>query len=149
MDISKIWISGLRWSKLEIVLHTRMRKKMQNFFIKIFYPINLTLSNTMNYSPLSSLDNRILWQIKYTIYQRLDPQKYRLFLFGSRAIGEARVNSDYDIGILWDERVNFNTLMLIKSDLEDIPAVIDIVDFKMTQESFRKIALKNIISDLP
>jgi len=103
----------------------------------------------MNYSPLSSLDNRILWQIKYTIYQRLDPQKYRLFLFGSRAIGEARVNSDYDIGILWDERVNFNTLMLIKSDLEDIPAVIDIVDFKMTQESFRKIALKNIISDLP
>gem|GEM_PF-5774090 len=39
--------------------------------------------------------------------------------------------------------------MLIKSDLEDIPAVIDIVDFKMTQESFRKIALKNIISDLP
>ena len=113
MDISKIWISGSRWSKLEIVLHTRMRKKTRNFSIKIFYPINLTLNNIMNSSPLSSLDNRILWQIKHTIYQRLDPQKYQLFLFGSRAIWKARKNSDYDIGILWDERVNFNTLMLL------------------------------------
>ncbi len=100
----------------------------------------------MNSSPRNSYDKTILNQIRSTVYRTLDPQKYKIFLFGSRANWKARKTSDYDIGIMWDDRVNFNALMRIRSDLEDIPALIDIVDFQTTDALFKKMALQSTIS---
>jgi hypothetical protein len=41
--------------------------------------------------------------------------------------------------------VNFDDFLMIKSDMYDIPANIDIVDFQTTSEQFKKIAKKKII----
>ena len=70
--------------------------------------------------------------------------KYKIFLFWSRATWKFRPNSDYDIWILWEDRLDFKTFLNIKSDLEELPYLIDFVDFKNVDNNFKKIALKNI-----
>lgn len=39
-------------------------------------------------------------EIRDIIFQFLNPEKYKVFIFGSRAIGKAKKFSDYDIGII-------------------------------------------------
>ncbi len=94
---------------------------------------------------MKELNDNILIDIKKIIWKRIDLNKYKIFLFWSRAIWTAKYNSDYDIGIEWKNKVNFDDFLMIKSDMYDIPANIDIVDFQTTSEQFKKIAKKKII----
>jgi len=77
----------------------------------------------------------------------IDPEKYALFVYGSRAAQTAVRSSDVDIGIWGREHVPASTLARIREaiDESDIPFHYDIVDFSRVDESFKTVALEHII----
>ncbi|PSO43949.1 MAG: nucleotidyltransferase domain-containing protein [Parcubacteria group bacterium SW_4_49_11] len=60
----------------------------------------------------------------------LDLSEYEVFVFGSRAAGNATERSDIDIGIEGPERIPGAMMMDIQDALEDLPYLqkIDVVD---------------------
>jgi len=84
-------------------------------------------------------------RIKKVLFENIDKNKFKAFLFGSRAMGNYRKNSDYDIGIIWEKRLSFQELMKIKNKLRELPYLIDLVDFKTVDKEFSEIALNKII----
>lgn len=85
-------------------------------------------------------------EIKKIIFQFLDPKKYKVFIFGSRAKGKAGKYSDYDIGILGKRPLPSYLKVLIEEALEEsnLPFKVDIVDFSNVSKDFKKVALKKI-----
>jgi len=73
-----------------------------------------------------------------------DLRGYRVFLFGSRAIGNARERSDFDIGIIGDEPISLQTFYRIDDLLDSIETLykIDFVDFNRAASSLKMEALK-------
>ena len=71
---------------------------------------------------------------------------YRIFLFGSRATGNARERSDFDIGILGDDPVSLQTFYRIDDLLENIETLykIDFVDLNRSAPSLKREALKAV-----
>ena len=92
------------------------------------------------------MSKKVELEIKKIIFQFLDPKKYKVFIFGSRARGKARKYSDYDIGILGKRPLPSYLKVLIEEALEEsnLPFKVDIVDFSNVSEDFKKVALKNI-----
>ena len=85
-------------------------------------------------------------EIKRIIYRFLNPKEYQVFVFGSRATGKAKKFSDFDIGILGKKSVPSIAKFLIEEALEesDLPYKVDIVDFSLVSNNFRKVALSKI-----
>lgn len=85
--------------------------------------------------------------IKSTIYKYISPDEYKVFLFGSRAVGNNSKWSDFDIGIIGKEVLPYSKLEMIESELEDsnIPYRVEIVDFARVSDKFKKIALGKVI----
>lgn len=69
----------------------------------------------------------------------------KLILFGSRATGKNKERSDFDLGILSGESINFVSLYKLKDALDELPTLysIDLVDLNNVSASFRNEALKN------
>lgn len=82
-------------------------------------------------------------QIAAVVAHRMPSQPYRLFLFGSRAVGGATVRSDYDVGIWADHPIDLAVLSGIRGDLEDLPILqkVDLVDLGNVSPSFREAVL--------
>jgi uncharacterized protein len=59
-----------------------------------------------------------------------------VFLFGSRAKGNARTNSDYDICVQANDKIPLTTLAMIKSALYEIPRKVDLIDYHRTDNTF-------------
>ena len=84
--------------------------------------------------------------LKQLFREHIPADGYLVFLFGSRAVKNNHERSDIDIGVWGMEPLP----TLIKADLEiaieesKIPYFVDIVDFSLVDEQFRKEALKNI-----
>lgn len=85
-------------------------------------------------------------EIKKIIFRFLNPKKYQVFIFGSRAIGKAKKYSDYDVGIFGKKPVPWHILSIIEEDLEesDLPYKVDLVDFSLVPKKFKEIALSEI-----
>lgn len=68
--------------------------------------------------------------------------EYRVFLFGSRATGDARRGSDYDIGVEGPEQIDLSTLFAIQEEIEELPTLhkIDVVDFAGASSAFQRVA---------
>lgn len=68
----------------------------------------------------------------------------RVFLFGSRASGEARPHSDFDVGVMGDEPLPLEDFYAIEDQLDDLPTLhkIDWVDLNRTSPRFRERALQ-------
>ena len=77
------------------------------------------------------------------IFQFINPNKYQVFIFGSQATGKAKKFSDYDIGIIGEKPIAWKTLSLAEEAFEesDLPFKVDLVDFSLVSDKFRKIAL--------
>ncbi len=75
------------------------------------------------------------------------PQKTKIFLFGSRADNTYTHGSDIDIGFLGEKPIDRTLFSQIKEEIEDsiVPFKVDLVDFSLQSESFKKIALGKII----
>ena len=85
----------------------------------------------------------ILQKIKSIVRAQLSPE-YKLFLFGSRAMGTASNVSDYDIGIEGPEEVPFSILSSLQNAMSDLNIFqsVDIVDFTSVEDDFYTIATK-------
>ena len=83
-------------------------------------------------------------EIKNTILPMKELKDYQIFLFGSRARGNFRKNSDYDIGILGKEKMKIREYLEVKRSLDELPYSIDLVDFNRVTSDFKNIALKHI-----
>ena len=70
----------------------------------------------------------------------LGPQRPRLFLFGSRARGDARRTSDIDVAVLPEAPLIPGTLARLREALEesDIPYRVEITDLSTVSEAFRR-----------
>src|SRR5579863_9764385 len=84
--------------------------------------------------------------IRRAISKNVDLNETLVFLFGSRALGEGRLGSDFDVGLYKGERIPLRTIAKISAELDEfpIPMDVDIVDFFSVSEEFKKLALKVI-----
>jgi len=84
--------------------------------------------------------------IRDIAFQFINPNEYRVFIFGSRATGRAKKFSDYDIGIIGKKPVEWKALSLADEAFEesDLPFKVDLVDFSLVSDKFRKTALLKI-----
>ena len=75
------------------------------------------------------------------------PPGYQVVLFGSRATGQARPGSDWDIGLLGPRPLRGAVLEYIREALEELRTLhsFDVVDFNQTPDFFRQAALKTAI----
>lgn len=82
-------------------------------------------------------------QIKKIIFRFLDLKEYQVFIFGSWATGKAKKFSDYDVGIWGKKPLPSVTKVLIEEALEesDLPYKVDVVDFSLLPQKFKKVAL--------
>ena len=71
-----------------------------------------------------------------SVLKKYLPKWTQVFVFGSKATWEDRPNSDWDIWIIW-ENVDFETILKIKSELEELPVLVDIVDFNKVDKKFK------------
>lgn len=91
---------------------------------------------------METREENILNQIVYVINSNLTPE--RIYLFGSRARGNAEYSSDFDIAID-DEKPTTELLDIIEEQIEKFIGLFkfDLVFLKDVDEEFRKIVLKN------
>ena len=85
-------------------------------------------------------------KIKNIILNNLPSGEFKVFLFGSRAIGNNSKWSDYDIGISGKRKLPISILAKIYNELEesDIPYKVDLVDFSNVSDKFKKSAMSKI-----
>lgn len=71
---------------------------------------------------------------------------HRVFLFGSRATGNAGRHSDFDVGVLGNEPLPLNDFFVIEDQLDDLPTLykIDWVDFNRASPRFRERAMQQV-----
>ena len=83
---------------------------------------------------------------KQIVLDKLDLDKYMVFLFGSRVHSYHRRFADVDIGIQGKEPVPTVTIASIKEAIDEsiVPYQVDIVDFYQVSQEFRRVAMQNI-----
>jgi predicted nucleotidyltransferase len=84
-------------------------------------------------------------RMKNIIFSEIDKDEYKVFLFWSRATGNYRNNSDYDIWILWKQKLEYTKYLRLRRLLNELPFLVDVVDFYIADDDFKEIALKKII----
>ena len=84
--------------------------------------------------------------VKQIVLKHIPKDNFAVFLFGSRAVGNAKPLSDIDIGILGSEPLPTIIKVDLESDLEEsiVPYKIDLIDFYQVDKDFKKEALNTI-----
>ena len=84
---------------------------------------------------------------KKIVLRHLPKNEFKVFLFGSRAVGNAKLKSDIDIGIWGKQALSLKIKIAIEEDIEEsiVPYKVDIVDFWIVDETFKKYALQKTI----
>lgn len=78
--------------------------------------------------------------LKRIIRENIPGDEYIVFLFGSRAEQNHHDRSDIDIGILGSQPLSAILRYNLEKQIEnsDIPYLVDIVDFSLVTENFKK-----------
>jgi predicted nucleotidyltransferase len=84
-------------------------------------------------------------KMKDIIFSEIDKGEYKVFLFWSRATWNYRNNSDYDIWIFGKQRLEYTKYLRLKRLLNELPCLVDVVDFCMVDDDFKNLTLKKII----
>ena len=86
------------------------------------------------------------WAIVRDILQKNVPQ-YEVWAFGSRATGNAREFSDLDLVIITDKPLSLDLSASLSHDFSesDLPWKVDVADWAVTSESFRKIIERDMV----
>lgn len=81
--------------------------------------------------------------VKHIVLKRIPKDEFAVFLFGSRAAGNAKVLSDIDVGILGMKPLPTIITADLEYDLEEsiVPFKIDLIDFYHVDEAFKVEAL--------
>ena len=85
----------------------------------------------------------VLGQTKVILARALQNQPCEVYLFGSRAAGAARGNSDFDLAVLADVDMS-HELSRAREMLEEsnIPFKFDVVELRSTSPAFKEAVLK-------
>jgi hypothetical protein len=78
-------------------------------------------------------------KVKTAVLQAFENEDVSIFLFGSRASGNAHRTSDIDIGILSSGFFDRKKITALRAELEEmnIPYSVDLVDLSTVSEDFR------------
>ena len=84
---------------------------------------------------------------KQIVLKHIDTSQYRVFLFGSRAVGNHKPTSDIDVGIWGDKRLPATVKLELEEELLEsiVPFKIDIVDFLYVDKNFINSALEKTV----
>ena len=84
--------------------------------------------------------------VKKIVLKHVPQNEFAVFLFGSRAAGNAKTLSDIDVGILGMRPLPSIVIADLESDLEEsiVPFKIDLIDFYQVDEVFKNEALSNV-----
>jgi predicted nucleotidyltransferase len=101
----------------------------------------------MNDAHPRAADNDVEAAMRIAV-RELRTQPARLYLFGSRARGDAGRASDIDIAILPDAPLEPGTLARIRDALEEstIPYEVEVIDLSSVAELFRRKVLAEAIA---
>ena len=74
-------------------------------------------------------------------------QGFQVVLFGSRARGDAKARSDFDLGVVGRKSLDIKTFYEIDDKFDELENLyrIDWVDLNRVSSNFRRIALKNAV----
>ncbi len=88
--------------------------------------------------------NRYLAEVKDIVLRHLEGRKATVYLFGSRARGNARASSDVDIAIESAEPLPPVLLAEIRDALEEstVPYNVDVVDLRTAGDGLRAVVKK-------
>lgn len=89
-----------------------------------------------------------LEEIVMILQRHLPSKEYRAVLFGSRATGQARPGSDWDIGIWGPQHLRGAVLQAIRDDLAELRTLhrFEVVDLSTVPPAFRDVALQHTIT---
>jgi predicted nucleotidyltransferase len=94
---------------------------------------------------MDNYNQKYLNKIKEIIFSIIDKNEYKVFLFGSRATKKFKRYSDVDVGLLGNKPIgNAYYKIINKIEESDIPYKVDIIDFALVDDNFKKIALQEI-----
>ena len=84
--------------------------------------------------------------VKQIVLKHVPKDEFAIFLFGSRAVGNAKTLSDIDIGIMGTKPLPTLIMADLDSDLEEsiVPFKIDLIDFYQVNKAFKNEALSTI-----
>lgn len=84
-----------------------------------------------------------LAMVRDIVFRELNGLPVRVFLFGSRARGQAAPGSDIDIALLADSPLPRALLSRMRESLEEssVPVKVDVVDLATADELFRRAVL--------
>ncbi len=93
------------------------------------------------------MEERYLQLLKEIVFRHVDRKVVKVFIFGSRATGDARIFSDVDLGLESDDEISSTLLVELKGALEEsnLPYHVDVVDFSKTADKFKKIAKEKVL----
>lgn len=89
-----------------------------------------------------------LTQVRQIVLDKLKNYRVRIYLFGSRARGEASTRSDIDVGIWPAEPLPRWVLSEVREALFEslVPVQVDVIDLSQTDDHFRQRILKEAIA---
>jgi len=92
-------------------------------------------------------NNKYVEIAKEIVLNIIDKEKISVFLNGSRVEGDARHDSDIDIGLWSPVELDRTLIRRIDDMIEEsiVPYHIDITDFSKVSSKFKKIATEKII----
>lgn len=92
-------------------------------------------------------DDTYLQIVKDIVLSHIDKEKVFVILFGSRALDNYRSKADIDIGLITKNTPLDRTIHRVINAIDEsiVPYKVDIIDFKQTDDDFKKVALKNVI----
>lgn len=94
---------------------------------------------------MTDFDKKYITIIKEIVLSCINPKEHTVFLFGSRAMNKSQKISDVDIGIQGKKPLGDIYYKIINKIEESIvPYKVDIVDFSLVDEKFKKTALKKV-----
>jgi predicted nucleotidyltransferase len=109
--------------------------------------MNMNDRDTKTVEPFEPDKAEALAQIRRIVRRYLNPNKYKAFIYGSRAKGTNFRWSDVDIGILGEQQVPTMTYSHMEEAFEEsnIPYVVELVDFFKVNPEFKKRAMERVI----
>jgi type I restriction enzyme S subunit len=99
---------------------------------------------------LDFAEHKIINETKTKILEilrsELDNRSVGVFNFGSRARGNHREFSDFDIGLIGSEPIPVSTMNSLKEKLleSDIPFKVELIDFFQTSSEFKELVSESI-----
>ncbi|MEI8128151.1 MAG: nucleotidyltransferase domain-containing protein [bacterium] len=86
------------------------------------------------------IETRYLEHVKSIINSHLQDPSLKIYVFGSRARGNAKKYSDLDIALQAESKIEVNKMSKIEIELEEttIPYKVDVIDLNNISDTFRK-----------